>query len=118
MKLATVICLALSCVVANAEPTDIDDPDTLTYLRAVHETLGKASREITACAEGGGDRRECLCKHEGLVLEFHAAVNALLKAHPEVRAYSTVNFRDTNGGTIAQNIPALIRQAETPPECP
>lgn len=117
MRIAAVVCLALFCVSSNAEPTDIEDPDTLKYLQDVHDTLGVASRAITACADGGGNRRACVCQHKDLVQQFHAAIKALLQAHPEVRNYSTVNYRGTDGGTIAQNIPALIRQADNPPNC-
>ena len=118
MRFVAAICLALICVSSYAGPTDIDDPDTLKYLRDVHDTLGAASRAITACANGGGERRACACEHKDLVEQFHMAIDALLKAHPEVRNYSTVNYRGADGGTIAQNIPALIRQAENPPNCP
>ena len=117
MKFGAILCLALISAVAHADSTDVDDPGTLTYLRAVHDALGTASRAITACANDGGDRQECVCKHQDLVLEFHAAIKVLLKEHPEVAEYGTVNFRDTDGGTIAQNIPALIRQAENLPNC-
>lgn len=117
MKFRAILCLTLICAGAYASPTDINDPDTLKYLRAVHDALGTASRTITACANEGGGRQECVCKHQDLVLNFHAAVKALLEKHPEVTEYGTVNFRDTDGGTIAQNIPAMIRQAENPPNC-
>ena len=117
MKIAAIVCLALTSAIAHADVTDVDDPDTLTHLRAVHDALGTASRAITACTSHGGDRRECVCKHQDLVLKFHAAVNVLLKEHPEVAEYGTVNFRATDGSTVAQNIPAMIRQVENPPEC-
>ena len=117
MKLGAILCLILIGAGAYANSTDVDDPDTLKYLRAVHEALGTASRAITACANEGGDRQECVCIHQDLVLDFHAAIRALLREHPEVAEYGTINFRDSDGGTVAQNIPAMIRQAENPPNC-
>jgi len=111
------MCLTVAFGLAYAEPTEIDDPDTLKYLRNVHDALGTVSTAITACADNGGDPKDCMCKHEDLILEFQASVAALLKAHPEVANFATVNYPDTNGGTIAQNIPALIRRAENPPDC-
>lgn len=84
MKLGAIICLALVIAVAHPVPTDVDDPGTLTYLRGVHEALGTASRAISACANDGCDRRECICEHQDLVLEFHAAVKVLLTEHPKL----------------------------------
>ena len=117
MRFAAIVCLALIGADALADVTDVDDPDTLTHLRAVHDALGTASRAISACAKHGGDRRECVCKHHDLVLEFHAAVKVLMEHHPEVSEYGTVNFMGTDGSTVAQNIPAMIRQVENPPDC-
>ena len=117
MRITTILCLALIGAIAHADATEISDPDTVTYLRAVHNALGTASQAISACASDGGDRQECLCKYEDLVSSFHATVTKLLREHPEVAEYATVNFRDESGGTIAQNIPAMIRQVENPPVC-
>ena len=117
MNFRAIVCLTLISTFAHADPIDIDDPQALTHLRAIHETLGTASQAITACAIDGGDRQECVCKHQDLVLKFHAAIKTLLQEHPEFADYGTVNFTEADGGTIAQNIAAMIRQMENPPEC-
>ena len=117
MRLPIIICAVFAFGTAYAGPTEINDPDTLEYLHKVHNTLGIVSQAVTACADNGADPKDCMCEHEDLILEFQAAVTALLKAHPEISNFATVNYRDTNGGTIAQNIPALIRRAEISPNC-
>ena len=117
MKTAAAVCLFFFCIPAQADPVEIEDPYVVEYLRAVHGALGEVSRAITACVKEGGNRTSCLCRHEALVLEFHAAVRQLLNAHPDVAGYSTVNWKESNGRTIAQNIEAMVRHMENPPDC-
>ena len=118
MRLATAVCLALICTGVQADAIDIYDSETIESLRKVHNALRAVSRAVTACANDGGDRQTCVCMHENLVSEFHDTVKTLLREHPEISEYGTVNFKSEDGGTIAQNIPAMIRQVENQPDCP
>lgn len=117
MKLCLALCTVILATAAQADVTDIDDPATVAQLRAIHQALGNASRAITVCVNDGGDRGECLCGNQDLVRMFHTAVKELVSKHPEITALNTVSFRDTDGDTISQNIPAIVRQAESPPNC-
>lgn len=117
MILRLTVYLMLFASIAPSQAAEVDDPDTVAHLRAIHETLGTASQAITACVNEGGDRRECLCGNQNLVREFHATVKTLVSKHPEIAEQDTVRFKDVDGSWVSQNIPALIRQAENPPSC-
>lgn len=118
MKRRSTVGLMLLMAAAASPAADINDPDAVVHLRAVHNALGNASQAITACANAGGDRSDGYCQQQDRVHEMHSAVRKRVNAHPEIGKHSTVRFRNADGEVIHQNIPALILQAENPRTCP
>lgn len=96
---------------------DITDERQAEALLAIQKKIDAVSAEVTECVSSGGVHNVCLCTSRQSINEFKQAVEALFSAHPDLKRFDLVRFRDLDGNTVAQSLSGIKVQATLELSC-